>query len=486
MNSSRPTDNLPAAAAINEQRIHSENQNRLSSNYLGRGWSTFAEFASYIFSPLLGLIQLISDTVKSILSAKSAQTGIHLGGHEVKPIKLPSDRGNAQNSTQHSPIHISFDDIDLTSLEYVYGSGSSDGLSSDSPRSSLSRSSSNESFEKSASPISSEMEEEADPWRGHPLGKTSGSDSDHSDSGLHDAMEISRPSSTDRYVEIPGTGDCFYIAFAVGARRLFPENEEVKRLLKWDDSIDAILNPLFDNNHSLINLSGDSCIDRLKEPAAKLRNLTAVYIEQILSRLENDEEALTLIEKHYRSENPHLDIRFEDCDRNRQIRLASTIIWYLKEAISNHNDNINTVKIPYERKILQDNLHQYLMIGNEFLEGGITQIEVAEKQERMANLANTIHHLTQNISNWNAKKIVCQAEGFNRKEIKALRQYLNLMREKAFYSSYPEIEALSTLFRIPVTVNFQESHKQFEFNHHFSGKPILLDYDGQHFNLILS
>ncbi|MFI5343224.1 MAG: OTU domain-containing protein [Chlamydiales bacterium] len=462
MNSSKSIDNLPARAVSSEQEIHLENQKSFFSIYLGRKWLDFKKLASTILSPLFSLVQFISDAVRSIFS-KSSQTEINSGANPVKPIKLIGHSQNqpaTQNPTLKIPMTASYDNLDISFLEYAHVSSSSDGLSGDySPSSGLSRSGSNES-----------------------LDKTPGSDSDH-DFELPDLKELSRPPSTDRYVEIPGTGNCFYIAFAIAARRLYPENKEVQRLLDWDASIDAILDPLF-NNSNFISLTDDPSINFLKKPAANLRNLATVYIEQILRNLEHDKLALRQLET---CDNNLEHEQLEDCDRTRQIQLASSIVRKLKAAILSYNENISNVKIPYEKRILEKNLKKHRKVSTEFLQAvEITQI--TEKKREMASLQSIIDNLTQKIINWNNKKIVCEDGGFRPGEMAALREYLNLMKEDAYYSGYPEIEALSTLFHIPVTVNDRANNTTLPFNHHiFPDQPtITLDYDGQHYNLILS
>lgn len=463
-------DHSPLAVSpICEEEINSGNRNKLSHTYCGRTWSAIRGLASRILTQLHHLVQRISNVVKSIFSANSSQIGIdHTPPHTANP-------GGISRSV--TPISIDPNDFDipLEALEFAHGSSSSDRMSPDD-------SSRSGSGSRSDSPISvdtlSEMEI-SDPSR-----TPTGSDSEH-DLRLDDVPMSdlpSRPLDDKRYVKVPGNGDCLFNAIAIGAKVLYADNEKIQRLLQWNIRPDAILSrPL--NRDKSIHFTDSASNELLREPAAHLRNLATVYIQQVLINLQNDQDAQDLLE---RCNNELENANLKEDKITPEVRFASRIIKQLKEAISAYNQDIDEVKIPYDTETLKENCEKYHLEINEVLQSvEITPNAMIEKQQKMDRLHNSINSLTRSIANWRSKKISCELGGFHRSEINPLLRYLKLMGHNSFYAGYPEIEALSTLFRTPIRVVDRSNNHIELFNPQFSGPPIALDLARNHYDFIL-
>lgn len=108
-------------------------------------------------------------------------------------------------------------------------------------------------------------------------------------------------------VQIPAQGSCLFMAIAVGLKKLYPNDEKINQILKWD----------YDAGFLGDDLRADEDAANLRIPALHLRSLATATIIQELNYLKEWADGLNILENNNNEiEGPDED-KIENPDENK-------------------------------------------------------------------------------------------------------------------------------------------------------------------------
>ncbi len=269
-------------------------------------------------------------------------------------------------------------------------------------------------------------------------------------------------------IEIPGLGNCLFMAFAVGLRKQYPDNEKINALLKWD----------YDPNKLPNNLKGNEHTELLKAPAMHLRQLITVRFEQQFKQLQQQEDLLTALEKHLQ-EPANQDV--QENIQNNELTHLSNLVHFMRLSIMEHNDHVNK-EIELRAASFKNNIQRTVKFMNDI------QTNNEESGFAKMTLPSTAKRISENIHEFQelCESRIKLSRQFNRADIPEMLKYIKIMERDYNNSGFAEISGLSHEFQVPVNILNQNLEATHNFNSHLEGPPICLLYDAGHFNLVLN
>lgn len=334
--------------------------------------------------------------------------------------------------------------------------------------------------------VPSEVDESSSPVEGARNPVKEGDDSIHGEglvpeenSGISELSiqkieEEPLPLITSGPVRIHGGGSCLFMAFAVGLKMLYADDASVTKLLNWNLGRESLTNVL--NTHHFDLATDDAVINMLKPPASHLRQLATVVIEQELNMLRAWDAGLNFFEKH----QDQIANNLKSNPSGRRLIHAANTVFQMKAAIAAYNEDINA-NIERSREAYFTNFHR----GNNHIEFLINGENVGIAENLINSTGEALARNLKEIRDLCKKRIKCDPHQFNRAEIPEMLRYLEIMQLDTNYAGYPEVIALSSLFQVPLIIRDSDNNTELQFNTELDKPPIILDYNGRHFDLFL-
>jgi hypothetical protein len=286
-------------------------------------------------------------------------------------------------------------------------------------------------------------------------------------------------------IKIPALGDCLFMAFAVGLRKLYTHDEKINQLLDWD----------YDPNLLPQDLStSKELTDLLTVPARILRHHATINIEKKLNCLipqiaetPNETKFRTTALKALEQNNGYItqDMFEQENAASRKLISISETINRMKAAISEYNGYL-------DRKIQGsvNDFHLNVARSTEDIDNIMFDNEAGIAKEVFMSHADGIHRNLMEFKELCDKRIRCKLEGFESSEIPEILRYLEVMQKDGNYSGWAEAIPLSEEFNVPINIYDSQSNRLIdEINNSKDPNrpPICLSYNGngEHFNLIL-
>lgn len=238
----------------------------------------------------------------------------------------------------------------------------------------------------------------------------------------------------EKIISIPGNGDCFFTAFYVGLRLLYPENKKLLDFLEQQKS-QSTISSLF-TSESKETISAPATTENI----LFLRQQVAAMMNKNLQLIQENPELIQYL------------IEGSSSPLEEEKELAVVIAKALVESVNDHNQSMQsqlteTVQLLETNHDRVDRLEKEINATTNGNSSNISLIkELSIYQESCDRLKKAIEEASNN------PFAFCQVN-FCEKDIPQLTNYVNNFISQSFnFASNAEIIALVNLFEVPVEI----------------------------------